>query len=152
MLHLIITILFRVGLLFQDPGPGPVLDLPALLAQFITLVGFGALVAALINAGKFIGWIKEGMAPNVSLVLNAVGFVVLIVLRLFRPDFDVQAADAAIGTFAQILVLSLGLFLQLTTSKAVHAGLTGLPVIGYSFSAHRAATFDAEVERSQPSG
>lgn len=115
----------------QDAPPT---DLTGLAVQFGALLGVAALVAALINAGKTFGVVKDGDAPKWSLALNTVGFLALVVTRLFAPQVDPAAADQAAGQVAQILVLVLGLVSQFGAAKLANNGLRGLPVIGKSHS------------------
>ena len=112
----------------------PALDLSALLASFLALAGFAALTAAVINAGKFFKLIPDGAAPNVSLVLNLVGFAVLTGVRLFKPDLDVAGTDAVLAMVATVLTSVLALLSQLGVSKLINNGLRGAPIIGYSYS------------------
>ncbi len=109
-------------------------DLPQLLSSFLALAGWAALVAAVINAGKFLKLIPDGQAPNVSITLNVVGFAALTILRLFRPDFDVAGADVVLASVATVLTSVLALLSQLGVSKLINNGIKGLPVIGYSYS------------------
>lgn len=120
--------------LWQGAGPAVSVDLPQLLTSFLALAGFAALTAAVINAGKFIGLIPDGQAPNVSIVLNVVGFAALVILRLFQPDFDVAGTDSVLATIATILTSILALGGQLGFTKIINNGIKGLPVIGYSHS------------------
>lgn len=120
--------------LWQGAGPAVSVDLPQLLTSFLALAGFAALTAAVINAGKFIGLIADGQAPNVSIALNVAGFAALVILRLFKPDFDVAGADSVLATVASILTGILALGGQLGFTKIINNGLKGLPVIGYSHS------------------
>lgn len=110
------------------------MTLETLLPQFLALGGVAALVAAIVNALKQFGLVQDGQAPTASLALNAAGFVALIALQVFKPDFDFATADATANSISQILVLVLGLAGQLLTSKAAHAALKGAPVIGKSYS------------------
>jgi len=110
------------------------MSLETLLSLFASLGGVAALVTALVNALKRIGVVKDGQSANASLLLNAAGFLAVILLKVFAPTFDFTSADATAGSLAQILVLVLGLVGQLIVSKGLHAGLRGLPVIGKSFS------------------
>lgn len=116
------------------PGWQTELDLPGLLTQFISLAGFAALAAALINAGKAAGLVKDGQAANYSLLINLVGFIVLVLLRVFRPDADIKSVDSVVAVVSQILAYILGLILQFSSSKVANSGLRGLPVIGFSYS------------------
>lgn len=120
--------------LAQGAGPIVAVDLPALLTSFLALAGFAALTAAVINAGKFAGLIADGQAPNVSLALNVVGFAALVIVRIFRPDFDVAATDGVLATVAAVLTSVLALLSQLGVSKLINNGIKGLPIIGYSHS------------------
>lgn len=111
-----------------------IINLPQLLTSFLALAGFAALTAAIINAGKFIGLIPDGQAPNVSIALNVVGFGALVFLQMFKPDFDVTQADTLLATIATVLTSVLALLSQLGISKLINNGIKGLPVIGYSHS------------------
>lgn len=122
-------------------------DLPGLLASFLALAGFAATVAAVINVGKFFRIIPDGAAPNVSLVLNLIGFAVLTIVRLFKPDLDVAGTDQVLAIVATVLTSVLALLSQLGVSKLINNGIKGLPIIGYSYSreqAKAAAEADAE--------
>ena len=110
------------------------MTLDTLLPQFLALGGVATLATAIINALKQFGIVKDGQAPTASLLLNAAGFVALILLKVFSPDFDFASADATAASLSQILVLVLGLVGQLLVSKAAHTALKGTPVIGKSFS------------------
>lgn len=110
------------------------MTLDSLLPQFVALGGVAALVTAIVNALKQFGVVKDGQAPTASLLLNAAGFVALILLKVFAPTFDFASADATAASLSQILVLVLGLAGQLIVSKGFHSGLRGLPVVGKSFS------------------
>lgn len=120
--------------LAQGTGPAISVDLPQLLTSFLALAGFAALTAAVINAGKFAGLIADGQAPNVSLALNVVGFAALVIVRIFRPDFDVTATDGVLSAVATVLTSVLALLSQLGVSKLINNGIKGLPIIGYSYS------------------
>lgn len=132
--------------LWQGSGPAISVDLPQLLTSFLALAGFAALTAAVINTGKFIGLVSDGQAPNVSIVLNVVGFAVLVILRLFKPDFDVAGTDSVLATVATILTSILALGGQLGFTKIINNGIKGLPVIGYSHSRKLALTRAAETK------
>ena len=116
------------------------LDLPQLLTSFLTLAGWAALVAVSINAGKFAHVIPDGRAPDVSAALNVVGFAVLVIVRVFRPDFDVAGSDALLASVAAVLTSVLALLSQFGVSKLINNGVKGLPVIGYSYSRKIAET------------
>jgi hypothetical protein len=108
----------------------------ALVPVFMALAGWGSLVAILINLGKTIGLIKDGVAPKVNLVLNLAGFVVLAGLGLFNlitPEYFDQVA----GAVAAMLTAVIGLVTAYGAAAKTHGILSGagLPVIGKSYSA-----------------
>ena len=100
------------------------------------LVGLAALIAMLINIGKVVGLVKDGDAGSWSAGLNLAALVVLVVLKLFRPDLELEKVDVELGALAQILGLVLSLLSQVKVSLNVHGFLSGLdiPVISKSFS------------------
>lgn len=101
---------------------------------FIALAGVASFVAALINAGKQAGIVKDGTAPDWSLGLNLVFFAAFIILRLFVPDIDIAGVDQLAANAADILVAILGFVAQLGASRVANAALRGTPVVGYSHS------------------
>jgi hypothetical protein len=131
VIHILLRPLFHNPLVasLQDAPPA---DLTGLAVQFGALLGVAALVAALINAGKTFGIVKDGDAPKWSLGLNGLGFAALLVTRLFAPQVDPAVADQVAGQAAQILILVLGLVSQFGFAKLANNGLRGLPVIGKS--------------------
>lgn len=128
--------------LLQDPNP-PTIDLPGLTGQLLTLGGYAALVAALINAGKKFGLIKDGQAPAYSLILNVIGLVVLALIRLFAPQTDITATDGVLETIAQVLIYALSLAAQLGITKTANVALRGAPVVGYSHSEEKEKAADS---------
>lgn len=105
-----------------------------LLGQYEVLGGFAALVAALVNGGKAIGWIKDGQAGNVALLLNLTGFVAYALLVHF--SFDVAGIDVALASIASVIVALLGLLVQFLISGVTHQALkkSGVAVFGKSYS------------------
>jgi hypothetical protein len=67
-----------------------------LIQQYELLAGFAALVAALVNALKVFGVVKEGAASWWSLAISSVGLIVFISLKLFQPEIDVPGLDAVL--------------------------------------------------------
>ena len=104
-----------------------------LLNQWAALVGVAALIAVLINVMKLVGVVKDGQAPTWSAGLNLAGLIALLVLKVVKPEFDPGEVDQQAGTLAEIGVLITGFVLQLLASKATHAAVKGVPVIGTSF-------------------
>jgi hypothetical protein len=106
-----------------------------LVPVFLALAGWGALVAVVINIGKTIGIVPDGVAPKVSLVMNLVGFVTLAALGLFAgvtPEYFDQFA----GAVAAMLIAVLGLVTQLGAGLKTHTTLSNgnVPLLGKSFS------------------
>lgn len=111
------------------------MDIQALVAQLVALAGFGALVAAVVNALKFFGIVKDGQAPAYTGALNLAGLVALFALKVFAPAADMANLDGIAGQIAQLLTVAFGLFVQLGGSKAAHEALKGAPLFGFSYSA-----------------
>lgn len=105
-----------------------------LVALFLSLGGVGTLVAALVNALKTVGVVKDGQAQTFSLGFNLVGLVALFALGLFAPDADLAGIDATAAQVAQLLTIVVGLVVQLGGSKIAHSVLKGAPVIGKTFT------------------
>lgn len=101
------------------------------------LVGLAALIAMLINVGKVFGIVKDGTAGSWSAGLNLVALVVLVALKLFRPDLELEKVDVELGALAQVLGLVLTLLSQIKVSDKAHGFLSHLqiPVLGKSFEA-----------------
>lgn len=133
-----LAVIFVLPALAQAEPPAPDAGVNALVAQLAIMGGFAALLAALVNIGKRAGWVKDGQAPAIVTGGNLLGLVVLFILGIVKPDFDLGAADQVFGQVAQIATLILGLIGQVLVSKGTHAALRGVPVVGKSFSAPKA--------------
>lgn len=136
ILAVIISLVLVVPVMAQavDPPAQPEESINQLLVAFLSLSGFGGLVAVLVNVGKTTGLVKDGKAPIFVTGLNLLGLVILFVVRLVAPEFDLGEVDALAGTFAQVLVVVLSFIVQLGSSKITHSILKGAPVIGKSHS------------------
>jgi hypothetical protein len=111
------------------------MDFNILAGQFAALAGFAALVAVLVNIFKLAGWVQDGQAPAWVLVINLVGFIAFIALKIFAPAVDLGQVDAVLAGIAQFLVFILGIVVQLFVSRVTHEkALRGLPLIGKSYS------------------
>lgn len=109
-----------------------------LLMEFLALGGAAAVIAALVNIGKVVG-LGDGQAPKVSLVLNLIGFVALVALRVFVPQVDIGQVDTTAQGIAAVLVAVLGLATQLGLTRLFHEkALKGMPLIGKSHSQEKA--------------
>lgn len=107
-----------------------------ILIQVGGLVGVAAAIAAIINAGKTVGLIKDGDSGAWSALLNLIALAVLVSLKLYRPDISLEEVDVQVGAFAQIIGLLLSFIVQIKFSKLAHEELSdaGVPVVGKSFS------------------
>lgn len=124
-----------VAPIFQESAP-PSLD--GLMTTLKNLGGVALLIAALINAGKKKGWIQDGQAPTVSLVLNGIALAGLVGLQVTGNSDAVPALDVQAGMFAEAINAVVALVFQLYVSRAGHEQvLSGMPMIGKSFSAER---------------
>ncbi len=104
-----------------------------LIAQFVTLAGVAAFIAAIVNVAKTFG-LPDGKAPEVSASLSLVAFIALVALRVFRPDVDIQGLDKAAADAAVAVLYVLGFLVQMGLPARVHAFVKGVPVIGKSYS------------------
>ena len=110
------------------------MEIGDLVTQYGALAGVAGFVAMLVNVLKTIGIVKDGQAPAYSLGLNLAGFVAFALIGVFRPTADIGAVDSVASQISNIALLVLGLFVQLTTSKATHEATKGAPVVGKSFA------------------
>jgi hypothetical protein len=108
-----------------------------LFAEFALMIGVAALVAALVNAGKYLGLVADGKAPTWALGLNLAAFVAFVALRIFTPEFDFAGLDANAKAVADLLIYLLGFVAQLGGSKVANVALRGAPVIGFAHGAKK---------------
>jgi len=127
---------------FQEPAT-PSLD--DLLVTLKNLGGLAMLFAALVNAGKQFGWITDGQAPAASLVLNTLALGGLVALQLTGKADTVPAIDKDAGLLATAINAVLALIFQLYVSRKGHENvLAGMPLIGKSFTGHKAGEGSAD--------
>jgi hypothetical protein len=107
-----------------------------LLLQFGQLAGIAALLAALVNVGKWFGLVADGDAGKVFAMLNLIALSVLVALRIFAPAVLIADIDAQAAVLAQIVAVVLGYVVQLRVGMATHESLSRLrvPVIGMSYT------------------
>lgn len=111
------------------------MSLDQLLPLYLALAGTAALIAVVINILKKFGIVKDGDAPTWSLVLNLVGFVLFVVANI--AGLDVAGIDNVLASVASLLAALLGLIGQFGITKIANAGVRGVPLIGYSYSARK---------------
>lgn len=99
----------------------------------MTLVGFPALLAALINVWKQIG-LPDGAAPTVSLIVWLIGFVGVFYLVATGKVELLKVIDVQLGILASFL-LAFGTFAtEIGLTKLFNQALKGVPFIGYNRS------------------
>ena len=101
-----------------------------LLLQWGALAGFAALIAFVINVLKTFGVVKEGEAPTYSAALNLAGLVMLLVLKVYKPEVDVGEVDAQVSQAVEVGVVVFGYIIQLLSSKLSHEVMRGVPGVG----------------------
>jgi hypothetical protein len=115
-----------------------------LLKLLGSLGGIGALVAALVNIGKTVGWIKDGQAPTFMTGFNLLILILLFALGIFRPQADIAGADQIAGQLAVVLITVFGFVWQLISSRLTHDALKGVPVLGKSYSQAQSSVMKAQ--------
>lgn len=120
-----------VGVSIQESVP----NLEDLAATIKTLAGFALLGAAVLNAGKYLGWIKDGQSKEYTLIYQAVLFTGVLVAQLTGRSDLVPIFDEQAGAFALLINSVLAFALQLYGARLAHEQiLAGFPLIGKSFS------------------
>lgn len=106
-----------------------------LLNVFVSLTGVAAFVAAVINALKTFGVVKDGTSGSWSLVLNGIAFVAMVALGMFAKVAP-ETFDQTAQTVATILIAVLGLMAQFGLTAKFHKVVSsaGIPVFGKSYS------------------
>lgn len=119
----------------ETPPPAPLDAVLAVLVQFATLAGVGAVIAALVNVLKVLGVVQDGTGGKWFAGLNLVAIAILIYIRLFQPQIAIEFIDAQAAVLAQILLAILGYIVQLGTGKFANTLFVDLrlPFIGKSY-------------------
>lgn len=91
----------------------------SLIAQFVQLVGFAALVAALVNVAKIFG-LPDGSAPKLSAFLSLLAFAGLVSLKIFRPEVDIEGLDEVAADLSVAVLYVLGFLVQMGVPSLVH--------------------------------
>jgi hypothetical protein len=104
--------------------------------QFLTLAGFGALLAAVINVLKWAKVVKDETAGAWLAGLSLVTIAFLVYMKIFQPQIAIDFLDSQAAVIAQILILILGYVTQLFSGFASHKLFSTLriPLIGKSYS------------------
>lgn len=114
--------------------------LQEILNLFLTLAGFAAFIAFLVNVLKIPGWITDGNAALWVKYLNFAGFFIVGVLFFIAPN-AIPSVDKILGLLAElggvllpVLALLFGWPLANRISKFTHDNVRSFPVLGYSNS------------------
>lgn len=115
-----------------DPDP----DFWAVVAQFVTLGGFAALAAIVINVFKAIGLVKDDTAGTWAAGINLAGLIALYVAKIVSPELNIAGVDAHLSQLAEILTLIFAYIMQNWVSRGTHEVLASgkVPLIGTSYS------------------
>lgn len=114
--------------------------LQEIVTLFLSLAGFGAFIALLVNIGKRFDWIKDGTADQVVKWINFIGLFVVGILYFVAPSTiplidQILAALANLGGLVfPILALVLGWPLANASAKWTHDNVKGFRVLGFSRS------------------
>jgi len=105
-----------------------------LITMFASLAGVAALVAVLVQLGKFIGLIKDDTAHKWAAGLNLVAFIVFAVFGIFNPNIVYEVLDGYAAQIAAVALFVLGFLTQMTTSKPFYTYFKNarVPYLGYS--------------------
>ena len=90
-----------------------------------TLLGFSALVAALLELAKKFGWLPDNLGGKVAVVANAL--LLAAGLATKQLGLDLSSYDAIAATVSQLVIQLVALT---TTSFFVHKGLKTLKLGG----------------------
>jgi len=118
-----------------------------IVVQYGMLAGFAALVTLIINVLKHFGVIKDGAAQTWSLVANGAIIIIMYTLKIIKPDFEFASLDSIAAEVATVGNFIFQLVVQLFVSKVTHATVSGVPVVGYSYSleAQKLAELESDV-------
>jgi membrane protease YdiL (CAAX protease family) len=135
---LVTVMLFMIAARPLQETPGDWLG--ALVTFFLSLAGFAAFIAFVVNIAKRFGWVDDGQADMLAKYLNLFGLVVVGILQIVVPG-AIAPVDTILGLLAQlggvlfpILALLFGWPVANAVSSFTHNRVRGVPLIGYSYS------------------
>ena len=97
------------------------------------LAGFAAVLALLINAGKQLGWVADGVGGQLYVGGQLLITVAVYLVAVFAPGFDWGQADGVAAQLAQAGAILLSVAAPLVVGALAHKGAKGLPVVGFSY-------------------
>lgn len=115
-----------------------------------TLVGVAALITVLINVLKTAGVVKDSTSVQWSAGLNLAAIVILVLLKIFKPDLTYDFIDKTAGQVANILIVITAYVFQIILSGKTQDVLRGIPVIGKSLSQDNLAKFKKNLPAQTP--
>jgi len=123
----------------QMQSETPLPSLPDLLDTLKNLGGLAALFAAIVNGLKYFNILQDGYAPSLTLIFNTASLIGLVALQVTGKADFVPVIDQSAGLLATVLTATLALIYQLWVGRKTHTEvLTGMPVIGKSYSNRKA--------------
>lgn len=96
------------------------LTLENILAVLTALVGWPALVALVIDILKYVGAVNDGTAGKWNLGLNLVGFIAVVVLTGYFPNFDIPGLDAYLLEYVKIAAYIFTIVIQVLGARGFH--------------------------------
>jgi hypothetical protein len=128
----------------EPPAPAPVVDIGLLVAELAGMAGVSGAIALLINIGKTLGWVKDGQSQTISAVINFIVLGALLAARIFTPNLNIGQIDQGIQNFVAVGATVFAYIVQLFASQKTHEVVTGVPVIGKSFTLERTKQLEAD--------
>jgi tellurite resistance protein TehA-like permease len=106
--------------------------LTLIFPAFAALIGFPALLAALINVAKLVGILPDGMAPKIVLYVNLLALVGVGYLAFTGKVDLLVVIDQQLGVVATFLLMFATFVTELGLTKGMNNALRGTPIIGYN--------------------
>lgn len=99
------------------------------------LAGFPALLAAVINFLKWVGWLPDGAAPTANMIGHLIAYVGVGVAVILGKIDILPGLDLQLGALANVLLAVLAFLSSLRVAVVVNNRvLRGLPLVGHSYA------------------
>jgi hypothetical protein len=108
------------------------MDIQMLLTYVLGLAGVAGLISVVIDVLKRFGLVKDGDAPTWQVGAQLIVLVVVYVLKVFAPAFDVDGVDVKLTEFLTAFVPFLNFILDNFIGKLTHKALRGAWLVGTS--------------------